>query len=454
MSKNKKRHNKLPEQKPSSGPHDDSSDSSKLRMIQCKFWKFGKCNWGWGCRFLHGNVLSDDPRRPEYKGPPIDFTQFPRPMTSSSPSFFHPDDQIRSKPIRNPVVKITISNENCIKLATTMKELLLRNNIDVLKETNFEILTHETATSNLDQYKADFIMFIDTNVIIMLMSESGKVNSVSVQHQLIVEWIHRHWRSMNYNFTAEELELMPTVNFEILIKQLVGQLANLEDFTPTVSKYQEQVRCAIASQEFESCKIKEEDLLQLRSEILSYFGKLNLAYSIITDFTTYGNSPPAPGTSVSSTPDKPNGISVPLQKVLLFLLGQIMTQIHVCLTSINKLLGEQMVPPSAPFAIASGTNSPGLTSSPFCFVDCASLIAPSNPEKAAQMSPGNSRISASSPSFNQKVTIEFNNNNNANNNAGMRRIEPDISVDVRSPYKLSFRDHQDTNTTFQRPFRQ
>ena len=377
-------------------------------MTQCKFWKFGKCNWGWGCRFLHGNYLSDDPRRPEYRGPPVDFTQFPRPISSSSPSFYHSDDQIRSKPIRNPVVQISISNDKCFKLATTMKELLLRNNIDVLQEPTFQILTHETATTNIDQHKADFIMFIDTNVIIMLMSESNKVNSVTVQHQLVVEWIHRHWRSMNNNLTVEELELMPTVSLETLIKQLVFQTTNLEDFTPTVSKFQEQVRCAIASQEFETCKIKQEDLLQLRNEISTYFGKLNMAYSIITDYTTYGNSTPISGTCVSITPEKPNGISVPLQKVLLFLLGQIMTQIHVCLTTINKLLGEPLAPPSAPFAIATGI-SPGLRSSPFCFVDCTNLVNPMAPEKVNQMSPSGGRISTSSPSFNQKVTIEFNN---------------------------------------------
>lgn len=448
MSKNKKRHNNKPlDQKPPIGPHDDLSESSKLRMTQCKFWKFGKCNWGWGCRFLHGNTLSDDPRRPEYRGPPVDFTQFPRPVLTSSPSFFHSEEQLRSKPIRNPVVQISISNENCTKFASTMKELLLRNNIDVLQEPNFQILTHETATSTINQHKVDFIMFIDTNVILMLSStDSGTTDSVSVQHQLVVEWIHRHWRSMNNNFSAEELELMTTNNFESLIKQLVGQSTNLEDFTPTVSKFQEQVRCAIASQEFESCKTQSSDLIQLRTEISTFFSKLNIAYSIITDYTTYGNSQPLPGTKVSVTPEKPNGISVPLQKVLLFLLGQIMTQIHICLASINKLLGEGLNPSSVPFAIASGM-SPGIISSPFCFVDCTSLISTSNTEKGNEMSPGAGKLS-SSPSTNPKVTVEY--------NTGRRiaPIEPEISVDVRSPYTLSFRDTQDTNSNFQKPFRQ
>ena len=123
----------------------------------------------------------------------------------------------------------------------------------------------------------------------MLSNEFGITNSAPVPHQLLVEWIHRHWRTMNNNLTLDEIELMTTNNLEALIKQLPSQSVNIDDFTPTISRFQEQVRCAIASQEFESIKIKPADLIQLRAEIFAFFSKLNSAYSLITDLKTYPN---------------------------------------------------------------------------------------------------------------------------------------------------------------------
>ncbi|KAJ6248964.1 zinc finger ccch domain protein-related [Anaeramoeba flamelloides] len=46
----------------------------RLYTVPCKYWKTGNCKMGEHCRFLHGENLSDDPRRPEYTGPPVYIT--------------------------------------------------------------------------------------------------------------------------------------------------------------------------------------------------------------------------------------------------------------------------------------------------------------------------------------------------------------------------------------------
>ncbi|KAJ6238983.1 gata zinc finger domain-containing protein [Anaeramoeba flamelloides] len=43
----------------------------RLYTVPCKYWNLGTCKMGEQCRFLHGEKLSDDPRRPEYTGPPV-----------------------------------------------------------------------------------------------------------------------------------------------------------------------------------------------------------------------------------------------------------------------------------------------------------------------------------------------------------------------------------------------
>ncbi|KAJ6249982.1 hypothetical protein M0813_16668 [Anaeramoeba flamelloides] len=43
----------------------------RLYTVPCKYWSLGTCKMGEQCRFLHGEKLSDDPRRPEYTGPPV-----------------------------------------------------------------------------------------------------------------------------------------------------------------------------------------------------------------------------------------------------------------------------------------------------------------------------------------------------------------------------------------------
>ncbi|KAJ6237143.1 zinc finger ccch domain protein-related [Anaeramoeba flamelloides] len=43
----------------------------RLYTVPCKYWSLGTCKMGEQCRFLHGKELSDDPRRPEYTGPPV-----------------------------------------------------------------------------------------------------------------------------------------------------------------------------------------------------------------------------------------------------------------------------------------------------------------------------------------------------------------------------------------------
>ncbi|KAJ3440827.1 zinc finger protein mex-5-related [Anaeramoeba flamelloides] len=44
-----------------------NKNDPRLYTVPCKYWSLGTCKMGEKCRFLHGNKLKDDPRRPEYK---------------------------------------------------------------------------------------------------------------------------------------------------------------------------------------------------------------------------------------------------------------------------------------------------------------------------------------------------------------------------------------------------
>ena len=116
-----------------------------------------------------------------------------------------------------------------------------------------------------------------------------------------------------------------------------------------------------------------------------------------------------------------------------------MTQVHICFTSINNLLGESNMHNLTSFI------SSDILTSPYCFVDCSSFLSAA--ENRSEMSPIG--LNSSSPPMSQKISVEF-------NNPGMKKmtqIEPDISVDVKSNYAISFRDQQDQSSNFQRPFR-
>lgn len=392
---------------------DDVSEASKLHQKPCKFWKFGKCNWGWGCRFLHGNSQADDPRRPEYRGAAIDFTQFPRPI-ASSPHFnmaspLHVDDQSRMKSLRNPVVEIVISNEYSTDLAIQLRETFLRSSIDVLLTDAIMMLSSNAAKDRFQAHNSDFMLYIDQSHIVAFP------DSVPVTQSNVVDYIHRQWNIMNNNLTIEQIELLTPTELEAIITKLT----TLEKIAPTVSQLQNEVSDAIASMSSNDCKFKPQALSQLRSKLIAFFGKLNLANSIIADLPIYSSAQPFSGNLMQGAPPTPNGLSLPVQKALGFILGQGLTQIHMCIAHVNKMMGEYTFNTTC-FAMAK-ENAIGLHPTPLCAIDCASICT-------------------------EETKQQFNQGRRAVN------IEPDVSVEIRTPYQISFRDGMGMDSNVFNPF--
>ena len=345
---------------------DDLHETSKLHLKTCKFWKSGRCNWGWGCRFLHGDFLNEDPRRPEYRGKPIDFTKFPRPFNANSPPHSHFE---KRPPLRAPVVEIGISDISLEKVGFAIKDQLLRGSINVLQtqiNNKFNVITHDLVNEKLSSNGADFFIFIDTNAFILF---PGNAN---VQQHSICEWIRHKWNSKNNNLSPDEIELLTLDNLEEKIKQISGPQTGLDDIASKISSFQDQVNVINASQEFQESQIPQQNIMKLRLDLANFFGKLNLANSIIADYQLFGNSfNNSRGEIVSSIPPKPIGISTPLQKALIYMVGQFLTQIHVCLYYINKILGEDNNNPSLYSIVSSASQC--MHPSPYCFADFGSI---------------------------------------------------------------------------------
>jgi hypothetical protein len=69
---------------------------------------------------------------------------------------------------------------------------------------------------------------------------------------------------------------------------------------------------------------------------------LNLAHSVVADLPIY---------AAASAGDEqmllPCGMSVVAQRMISFVLGQHLTQVHMCLFHVNRMLGEFHYPPGA-----------------------------------------------------------------------------------------------------------
>lgn len=182
-------------------PPESCSDLNKLHHRHCKFFKSGKCNWGWGCRFLHGNSIHDDPRRAEYRGPIVDFTQFPRPILSS-PAFpsSKTEDQTRNKILRNPVVQIVASGVHSLSAANSLQKSLFQNHIDVLSTPTVYLQLTE-AKSQFDGSKSDFLVYVDTTGLIVYPS------GVQLNQQNLSRFIWNKWNIKTNNLNSDNLEL-------------------------------------------------------------------------------------------------------------------------------------------------------------------------------------------------------------------------------------------------------
>ncbi|EAX93195.1 hypothetical protein TVAG_199690 [Trichomonas vaginalis G3] len=376
-----------------------NGDFPKLNLTPCKFWKLGKCDWGWSCRFLHGDSVEDDPRRPEYTGPPIDFTKFPRPVVSSphynAQSPLHAEDQSRVKPFRNPVVDIIMSNPSFSSQLLRIRDTLNSNNIDTLISEDL-YMTIDQAKLRFEDQLSDYILYID-QAGMTIIPDSTECNL-----QNMSQFINNSWMTKCNNYSLEDLELLTNQELEQVILKIAPD--NVENIEETVVNLQNTTSDCITSTLTSTCAVNSKDLMETKRKLQEFFAKLNLINTIIADMPVYMNSEPQKGRSVQVRPLPPGGLSSSTQKVLLYIMGRSLSQIHVCIYKINQLIGcttPAKMNYDAP-DLKSGVLHQTPLSAPLCASICGEEVAP---------------------------RVEFG-----------RRLEPEVTVDIPTQYTISFRN--------------
>jgi len=393
------KHPKTPDPRVKASPQEDSKELVNLHQRPCKFWGVGKCNWGWGCRFLHGNSFADDPRRPEYRGPAVDFTVFPRPIISS-PAFsssppMHTDDQTRVKTLRSPVAEIIMSNSNLALTFNSVKESLLANGVDLFIQKEPLIMALQDARTRLEKHFSDYLIYIDVSGIVVF----PEIDTANVT--LLPLLLTRHWSSLNNNLSIEQTELMTAPE----IIAIISKLTRLESIDGTISSFQDETSKAIVSHSTESCKFTEAMIENLKERMGVFFSKLSSANSMISDMPVFASDSHRQGRLIPHPSSVPIiGLSIFLQRTLLNVTARGLTQIHMCLSHVNKMIGKQQ-------SSNSCYTTPSLTSS--C-MHPISLIAPV----------------VNSLCSDDKILLT----------EGGKSIEPDVSVDMGTHYTVSFRD--------------
>lgn len=337
---------------------DDINEIVKIHMKPCKFWKAGRCNWGWGCRFFHGENGSDDPRRSEYRGPPVDFTQFPRVGTN----YVNQKNQnsVVCTTLRKPCVQIYFTSS--FVQSRALQELCQKNGIDVLNVDQRIYYDNETIKNKVKENLSDYVLLVDNNEVTVYPSDEIMAS------KLIPEWIKNDWNKRNYNLSLGQLELMTSKE----VHDVIAKLTKLDKIDETMSSLQDETSIAVTSS-LTQCKFSKEDLSALQGKLACFFSKLNVANSSITDIPVY--SPPAEleGVTVNTCSSTPIGLSIEARKVLEYTIGSYLTQIHMCLNHVYKMIEE--VNNELPPGLTSSNNStPGLHPTPFCPPPCGPIV--------------------------------------------------------------------------------
>jgi hypothetical protein len=317
------------------------------------------------------------------------------------------DDQSRVKSTRNPIVEIVKANREAEQTAAAIRELCLRNSIDVLAElSDPSPLSPDEVRALTAEKSSDFIIYVDVATLTLFPYELPVT-----QHNLF-NIIHAKWALLTCNLSTDQLELMSSGELE----EVITRLTMLEAISTTVCDLQNETLAMLASLSLTGCRAQPQQMAQLRQKLTGFFGKLNLAHSVVADLPLYEPARVVEGRIVDDTQPMPGGLSLATQRMLSYIIGQHLTQIHMCLSHVNKMMGEFNCTPVAGFALAVAS-SPSLHPTPLCPPDAASICSEEGP-RARQDG---------------------------------RRGESEVALESRTPYALSFREGHGLDTD---PFNQ
>jgi hypothetical protein len=278
----------------------------------------------------------------------------------------------------------------------------LRNSIDVLAElSNPTEMTLDEVKSLSAEKISDFIIYVDVATLTLFPLEQ-----TVTQHHLF-NIMHAKWALQTCNLSVDQIELMSSAELE----EVITRLTNLDSISSTVCDLQNETANLLASLSLAGSRPQSQQMGQLRQRLTGFFGKLNLAHSVVADLPLYASARPIEGRIVADTPPIPDGLSLPVQRMLSYIIGQHLTQIHMCLSHVNKMMGEFNCTPVAGFALAVAS-SPSLHPTPLCPPDAAAICSEEGP----------------------RVRQDG------------RRGEPEVALESRTPYALSFREGHGLDT--------
>jgi hypothetical protein len=301
-------------------------------------------------------------------------------------------------------VEIVIANAQAAQKAAVFRDLCLRNGIDVLADFSPpEPVSVDEIPSLLDEKLSDYILLVDIGSAMLYPDE------VQVTQHNFSNIIHSKWDRLNYNLTVEQIELISLPEFE----QIITKLTPLENIPNTVGELQNETANVLASLSLNGCRAQPGQLFQLRQNLIRFFARLSLAHSIITDLPLYSPVKATTGFVLEAPQPPPSGLSLPMQRMLSYLLERNLTQIHVCLSHVNKMLGEFTHTPATCFTLVA-PGSASLHPSPLCAPDAASVCNEESPRMRSDYARG---------------------------------PEPEVTLEVRTPYSISFREGNGLDTS-------
>jgi hypothetical protein len=233
-------------------------------------------------------------------------------------------------------------------------------------------MTPDQVKELVAEKSSDFVLYVDVASLLLYPDE------LPVTQHSVFNIIHTRWGLQTCNLSADQLELLSSREIE----GIIGRLAGLEGVAAAVCDLQNETANMLASLSLGGCRAQPPQMGQHRQRLAAFFGRLNLAHSVVADLPIYTAGPAGDGVVVDEQMPPPCGMSVAAQRMISFVLGQHLTQVHMCLSHVNRMLGEFHYTPGAGFPLAS-ISAAALHPTPLCPPEAAAICGDEAPKGRA-----------------------------------------------------------------------
>jgi hypothetical protein len=151
---------------------------------------------------------------------------------------------------------------------------------------------------------SDFILYVVVATLTLFPDE------LSVTQHNLFNIIHAKWNLLTCNLAIDQIELMSSPELE----ELITRLTMLDAISSTTCDLQNETASMLASLSLAECRAQTHQMVQLRQKLTSFFGKLNLAHSIVADLPLYASARPMDGRIIDDREPLSGGLSLPPQR--------------------------------------------------------------------------------------------------------------------------------------------